>query len=93
MVRKNGYRKIKIKGLIIFTKLCMGQNVFKFNTRYFEQTNGNAKGTFHHTELKKQPNFSNIWFRYVNDIFAIISKNFNIHNFLQKLNLNMKQLN
>jgi len=38
------------------------------------------------TELKKQPNFPKIWVRYVDDIFAIINKDFNINNFFQKLN-------
>jgi len=66
-----GLEKEKIKKLINLTKLCMGPNVFQFDNRYFEQTNGtaiNPLSTFlaeilmskFETKLKKQPNFPKV---------------------------------
>lgn len=43
MVKRNKNRK-KIKELINLTKRSMGQNVFQFNKKYFEQTKGTAMG-------------------------------------------------
>ena len=37
----------KAKELINLTKLCMRQNVFQFNGKYYEQINGTAMGNPH----------------------------------------------
>jgi hypothetical protein len=88
----------KIKELINLTKLCMRQNVFQFNGKYYEQINGTAMGnplspfladifmSKFETDLRKQSNFPKIWLRYVDDIFAIIDKDFNLDTFLQQIN-------
>jgi len=44
------------------------------------------------TELKKESNFPKIWILHVDDIFAIINKDCNINNFLQKLNSQRKPI-
>jgi hypothetical protein len=89
----------KIKELINLTKLCMSQNVFQFNEKFYEQSTGTAMGnplspflaevfmSRFETENKKMlNNFPKTWLRYVDDIFAIVDKDFNIEDFLENLN-------
>lgn len=89
----------KIKELINLTKLCMSQNVFQFNEKFYEQSTGTAMGnplspflaevfmSRFETENKKMlKNFPKTWLRYVDDIFAIVDKDFNIEDFLENLN-------
>lgn len=69
------------------TKLSMSQNVFQFNNTFLEQTNGFATGNLLYTFLaeicmsrfendcrKKTKNFPEIWFRYVDDVFAMVGE-------------------
>lgn len=69
----------------------MGQNVFQTNNKYFEQTSETAMGnplpsflteiftSRFQTEMKKYPDFLNVWGKYIDDFFAIINKHFNIN--------------
>ena len=89
----------KIDELINLTELCMSQNVFQFNGKFYEQTSGTAMGNplspflaevfmskFETDTKKSLTEFPKTWIRYVDDIFAIIDKDFNIENFLENLN-------
>ncbi|RXF66922.1 hypothetical protein EKK70_17895, partial [Desulfovibrio sp. DS-1] len=89
----------KIKELVDSTKLCMSQNVFQFQNQFFEQIEGTAMGNplspflaeifmsrFEVDLKEKLNNFPKFWVRYVDDIFAIIDKDFNVEDFLQKIN-------
>jgi hypothetical protein len=51
--------------------VCMSQNYFQFNSKYYEQTHGTANlflSSFE-TRLKKANLLPKIWIRYVDDIF------------------------
>jgi len=78
--------KDKLNELVNLTKHCMNLNVFQSNNNSFEQTNGTAMRNSlfsflavvfmskFEIDFKKQFNFPTIWFRYVDDIFAIVDK-------------------
>ena len=65
----------------------MRQNTFKFNNNYFKQTFGKCVYNNFETNFKNSnPEFPKIWFRYVDDIFAIVNKSFDINAFMNKIN-------
>ena len=78
----------------------MGQNTFKFNNKFYSQTDGTAMGnslspflanlfmSFFETSLKEDlPNFPDFWKRYVDDILAILdSEKCDLHEFLDVIN-------
>ena len=75
------------------------QNVFQFQNKFFEQTEGTAMGNplspflaeifmskFEINIKNTINNFPKIWVRYVDDIFAIVDETFDIDFFLQQIN-------
>ena len=99
LLEKNNISKQKIFEYIKLTNLCMRQNTFKFNNNYFQQTYGTAMGNplspflanvfmnnFETNFKNSNPEFPKIWFRYVDDIFAIVNKSFDINAFMNKIN-------
>jgi len=89
----------KIKDLINLTKLYMSQNVFQFNNKFFEHIKGTAMGNplspflaevfisrFETNCRKNMDNFPEILYRYVDDIFTIIDKEFKLEEFFENLN-------
>ena len=63
----------------------MDQNIFQFNGKFYRQNDGTAMGnslsgflakifmSFFEISLKDHPLFPRIWYRYVDDVFAICS--------------------
>lgn len=96
----NNIDKTKIKEYIKLTSLCMSQNCFQINNRFFEQHEGTAMGNSlspflanlfmsrFECDLKKENQFfPRIWLRYVDDVFAIFdTKKSKIEEFLETLN-------
>lgn len=70
---------------IDFAKLCMDQNIFQFNEKFYRQNDGTAMGNSlsgflaeifmsnFEMDLKNHPLFPRVWYRYVDDIFAVCS--------------------
>lgn len=68
---------------IEMTELCMEQNIFQFDGKFYRQNHGTAMGNSlsgfiaevfmsdFEMKLKKQQLFPRIWYRYVDDVFAI----------------------
>ena len=70
--------------LVTLTELCMNQTFFSFKNEFFKQTEGTAMGNslspfianlfmsyFEENARQTLPYFPEIWFRYVDDIFAV----------------------
>lgn len=81
------------------THLCMKQNAFTFKEKFYVLSHGTAMGNplspflanifmdhFEKSAKEKFTYFPRIWFRYVDDIFAIFDKSENLDNFLSQLN-------
>jgi len=74
----------------------MSQILFQFNKQFFEQTTETAMGNLVSpfladvswaTKIQQTlNNFSKTWLKYIDDIFEIIAKNFNVDDFLENLN-------
>ncbi|KAJ8943202.1 hypothetical protein NQ318_000683, partial [Aromia moschata] len=96
----NGLDDNIIKEHIRLTSICMNQNCFQYNGEYFQQHEGTAMGNSSspfianlfisklETEVKdKFEYFPRVWFRYVDDIFAVFdTKAISLDNFVAKLN-------
>lgn len=64
----------------------MDQNIFQFNGKFYIQNKGTAMGnslsgflaeifmSSFETNLKSHPLFPRIWYRYVDDVFAVVSR-------------------
>jgi hypothetical protein len=89
-----------VKEYIQLTEICMKQNIFQINDKFYQQNEGTAMGNFlspfiadlfmsrFEKDLEKELEyFSSVWLRYVDDIFAIFDTNKgDIDNFIGKLN-------
>lgn len=77
----------------------MEQNAFIFNKKIFKQNFGTAMGNplspflanlfmwkFERKIKQTFNNFPKVWFRYVDDVFAIVPKHFSVTNFLNHIN-------
>jgi hypothetical protein len=84
---------------IKLVKLCMETCFFSCNDNFYSQTRGLPMGNclspvlsgvfmefFEKELLPSIVDFDIIWYRYVDDIFAIVPDNINVQMFLQKLN-------
>ena len=80
-------------------RLCVGSNFFEFEGRYFEQIFGVAMGNpispilanlfMEYFETELLPSLSTrpkYWFRYIDDVFALVDEEFEIGSFLEELN-------
>src|SRR5436190_3915956 len=89
----------EIKEYMILINLCMKQNTFQFNNKYYTQLDGTAMGNplscllanifmghFEILAIETINYFPRIWKRYVDDVFAVFNKNQDIQEFVQKLN-------
>ncbi|KAJ8944976.1 hypothetical protein NQ318_018440, partial [Aromia moschata] len=64
--------------------ICMDQNSFQYNGEYFQQHEGTTMGNFLPSFIA---NIFMIWFRYVDDIFAVFNtKAISLDNFVAQLN-------
>ena len=84
LISKN-ISETKCNMYIEMSKLCMDQNIFQFDGKFYRQKDGTAKGnslsgflaeifmSFFETEIKDHPLFPRVWYRYVDDVFAICS--------------------
>lgn len=93
----NNIHPPKIDELIKLTRICMNENWFQFNGKYYKQNHGCCMGSplspfiadlfmsYFEGELKKQGNFPRIWCRYVDDIWVVIKKHM-LRQFLHRLN-------
>ena len=84
----------------------MDQNYFQFNNKYYKQTEGTAMGNclspflanlfmgnFEYNLKNKCNYFPKIWFRYVDDIFAVFdTKNNNLNDFINTMNAQYKNI-
>ncbi|KAJ8953018.1 hypothetical protein NQ318_015380, partial [Aromia moschata] len=100
LLELNGLDDKIIKEYIRLTSICMNQNCFQYNGEYFQQHEGTAMGNSlspfianlfkskFETEVKdKFEYFPRVWFRYVDDIFAVFdTKAISLDNFVAKLN-------
>ena len=92
---------IPINNFILLIELCLKQNVFSFNNKFYKQIFGAGMGSslspivaniymeFYESQLLPNiPLFHSIhsWFRYVDDILAIVPNNFPILPFLTHMN-------
>lgn len=88
-----------IRDFMVLTKLCMKQNVFGFNKKFFRQKDGTAMGNplsgflanifmseFEVQAQRSIESFPRIWFRYVDDVFAVIKKDADILSLVDDLN-------
>lgn len=79
--------------------LCMNQNSFIFNGKVFSQINGTAMGNplscfianifMSHLETFAKTSFQyfpRIWYRYVDDVFAVFDRSEDLQNFTNQLN-------
>ncbi|SRR6266436_778540 len=86
LLTDNNFTPTEINELVVLTRLCMNQNSFQFNGRYYTQTFGTAMGnclspfmanlfmSYFETKLCESfPDFPKTFIRYVDDIFAIVS--------------------
>lgn len=83
--------------LVNLTGICMNENYFQFNKKFYKQNFGCSMGSslspflanlfmsFFETELKKNNIFPRVWHRYVDDVYAIIKKHL-LRQFLSRLN-------
>lgn len=84
---------------LILINNCMNQNIFQFNGKFYQQTEGTAMGNplscfianlfmgyFETNAKEKLPYFPRCWLRYVDDVFTIFNKNQDLNNFLNQLN-------
>ena len=100
LLNANGLDNKTVIEYIELTSLCMKQNCFQFNNNFFEQREGTAMGnplspflanlfmSRFEVEAKNQfEYFPRVWFRYVDDIFAVFDTHSDtIDNFISKLN-------
>lgn len=96
----NNFDQDTIKELITLTQLCMNQNVFQYKGEFFEQLEGTAMGNclspflaelfmnyFEENAKQKFEYFPRIWYRYVDDVFAVFDMTFGtVEEFVKKLN-------
>jgi hypothetical protein len=89
-----------VKECIQLTEICMKQNIFQINDKFYQQNEGTAMGNslspfiadlfmsrFEKDLEKELEYFPSVWLRYVDDIFAIFDTNKgDIDNFIEKLN-------
>ena len=80
-----------------FVDICMKQNIFQLRGKFYQQTSGLSMGNSaspmvaqffmnkFETEIKHEVWFPRIWFRYVDDIIAIVKKD-EATNILNELN-------
>lgn len=73
--------------LLKLTKLCMTQNIFRFRDKFYRQQSGVSIGNsasgmvsdffmaFFEMKIHNEPWFPEWWFRYVDDILAIVKRN------------------
>ncbi|XP_055307948.1 uncharacterized protein LOC129572066, partial [Sitodiplosis mosellana] len=76
-----------VRELVRLTKICMDENWFRFNDKYYRQNFGCSMGSslspflanlfmsHFETTLKKEGIFPRVWLRYVDDVYAIIKNN------------------
>ena len=97
-------KKEEISEYIILTKLIIGQNYFSFNKKFYKQKIGLAMGnplspfladiymSYFETHITEAfPLIFKVWYRYVDDIFAIVNRNL-IEDALKLLNLQEKTI-
>ena len=92
---------IPINNFILLIEIFLRQNVFSFNNKFYKQIFGAAMGSslspivaniymefFESLLLPNIPLFRSIhsWFRYVDDILAIIPNNFPVMSFITQMN-------
>ena len=83
--------------LMKLSEICMNQNTFKFRDSFFKQKSGASIGNsasplisdffmnFFENQLQKETWFPRVWWRYVDDVFAIV-KNDKVDETIRKLN-------
>ncbi|KAJ8962492.1 hypothetical protein NQ318_000880 [Aromia moschata] len=100
LLELNGLDDTIIKEYILLTSICMNQNCFQYNGEYFQQHEGTSMGNSlspfianlfmgkFETQVKdKFEYFPRVWFRYVDDIFAVFdTKAISLDHFVAKLN-------
>lgn len=82
----NNIPKIEIDEYLKLTRLCMDQNVFQFNHAFYKQTHGTSMGNplspflanlfmcrFENKAKLQSDHFPTHWYRYVDDVLAIIN--------------------
>lgn len=81
---KEGASPEEVKASVIIAKAVMAQNFFQFRGRYYKQNHGLSMGSklspylanifmcFLEEKLKKNALFPRVWYRYVDDVIAII---------------------
>ncbi|XP_055307900.1 uncharacterized protein LOC129572021 [Sitodiplosis mosellana] len=86
-----------VRELVRLTKICMDENWFRFNDKYYRQNFGCSMGSslspflanlfvsHFETTLKKEGIFPRVWLRYVDDVYAIIKKH-QLRSLLKRLN-------
>lgn len=96
-LKQNNIETRRIDEYVKLTELCMKENWFSFNGKYYRQEFGCCMGSplspflanlfmsYFETELKNNGNFPRIWYRYVDDVYAIIKKQ-SLRQFLNRLN-------
>lgn len=96
-LRENNVHPTKIRDLIRLTRLCTDNAFFTYRGKVYQQVSGLAMGSSIspflaeiymsrlEKDLSKNELFPKCWFRYVDDVFAIIKKT-TLRRFLMKLN-------
>lgn len=95
----NNLNDNEVDELLLLINLCMSQNSFQFNKRYYVQNEGTAMGnllssfianffmsSFEINAKRSMKYFPRIWVRYVDDIFAVFDKNENLDTFCDTIN-------
>ena len=107
LLSNNNFDPSEIDEYVRLTALCMSQNCFQINGKFFEQLEGTAMGNclspfianlfmsrFETNVKSKAPYFPKTWVRYVDDIFAIFdTKKCSVQDFLLVLNSEFNTIN
>lgn len=88
-----------IEEYLKLTELCMRQNSFRFNNKFFKQIDGTAMGNplsgflanlfmndLETTASNTFEYFPRVWKRYVDDVFAVFDTKYNLEKFHLRLN-------
>lgn len=98
-LEKNNIPPEQITEYLQLTDLCMNQNSFVFNNKFYKQNFGTSMGNplspflanlfmnkLENSIKTSHINFLKVWYRYVDDVFAVVNENFDLNNFLKILN-------
>lgn len=100
MLLDNGLDNEKVQQFINLADICMLQNFFQFNNKYYQQCDGTAMGNslspfianlfmskFEIDRKNDMKYFPRVWIRYVDDVFAVFdTSKCSIQDFVNELN-------